>query len=524
MIKKSALAVLAVTMGFAISSYAQTNIPAKTTSSQINQLSMSVNQRLNMMQKRIDELEANAKADQAPVSSKDIKIAKMQKQIAKLQKNDHNFHNYFQADAKAIKADKPKFNSFRNRGPLIALVHDDAEYGNASTFGLLPNPSMPLNILQIKSKFGSKKNGYRALVFGGEIETDTQGWWGSNFKKPTSFTEKDNGKSYTTAGYNSGVGVYLTTADLDVMANINKWTQTYMVVAATQNSIDLEKAFITFGNLKSSPFFVSIGKSRVPFGTFAGGAPEIGSLTQTLFRPGRFTNITFSYYKDGLNTNLSVFAPQANNGALDAAGTPVSTDDHSSGDFMYSVFYNGKIPNSKVVYGVNAGYFYNIANADIAAGQQLAKSSGVSGTVDVRNRQDRNSLLNFEGNVSYNAYALFGGVASTTMKKDYTGGNRAGAWYLQAVYSPKLDLFGRDRTTTFAVAYNGAYDTQNIPIALIAGDAANSPTVTGVQKEVNAYVQREVLAQTYLGLEYGWLGMYDGAHTNEVTLDTSIYF
>ena len=525
MIKKSALAVLAVTVGLSASLQAETTAVT-------NKTSMSVEQRLDMMQKRIDQLEAEAKARQTPVvasssasahahASKDTDVAKMQSQIAQLEANDHKWHDYFQIGADTSKDSHSEFTSFRNRGSLISLVHEDTEFGPSTTFEEFPSSKVPLSMLQIKNKFGSEENGHKALVFGGYLEADTQGWWGSNFATPEANQVDQNG-SYATNNYNSGAGVFLTTANLDVMANINQWTQTYMVISADQNQINLQQAFVTFGNLEKFPMFVTVGKNRMPLGTFAGGGPWVSGISQALFRPARITNVTVGYYKDGLNTNLSVFTNKAEDGAQVGGTTssPIydtSADGKYSGNFLYSVFYNGVISDTKVAYGVNAGYLYNMANTGIGASQQI-DSKG-----DLRNRQDRNSVLNFEGNLAYQDYSVFAGLATTTMERSYTGGNRAGAWYIQGNFSPNINIFGSDRETTFSLAYNGAYNTQNMPMAM-GGDASTGPSVTGVQKEIVTFVQREVMTQVFLGLEYSWMGMYDGKHSNQITLDTSVYF
>ena len=522
MIKKSALAVLAVSVGLSANLQAESTVVT-------NKPSMSVEQRLDKMQKRIDQLEAEAKARQTPVVahssahvSKDANVAKMQGQIAKLEENDHKWHHYFN-DPDISKNSDGEYSTFRNRGSLISLVHEDTEYGPSTTFEEFPSSIVPLSMLQIKNKFGSEENGHKALVFGGYLEADTQGWWGSDFTQPAP-GGFDSGRSNATGNYNSGEGVFLTTANLDVMANINQWTQTYMVINATQNSIKLQQAFVTFGNLDKFPMFVTVGKNRMPLGTFAGGGPWVSGISQALFRPARITNVTVGYYKDGLNTNLSVFSTKAEKGAQtgQATGTPSTmptepANGNYSGNFLYSVFYNGVISDTKVAYGVNAGYLYNMANTGIGASQQIAD------TGDLLNRQDRNSVLNFEGHLAYQEYSVFGGLATTTMERKYTFGNRAGAWYIQGNYAPDVNIFGSDRKTTFSLAYNGAYNTQNMPMA-VAGDASTGPSITGVQKEVVTFVRREVLTQVFLGLEYSWMGMYDGQHSNNITLDTSIYF
>ena len=500
MIKKSVVAVMAAAVGFTANTYAA------------NSGTTSVEQRLDQMQAQINMLQKNDK-------EKDAIIQKL-----KAEKSSHtnSDSDYLSVNSSAPANSEGDHNALRNQGSLYSMVHLDTDHGKSTTFEEFPSSKVPLSMLQVKNKFGSAENGHRALVFGGYVEADTQGWWGSNYG-----TGNASNGSVSTGAYGQGAGVYLTTANLDVMANLNDWTQTYMVISGTQNSIGIQQAFVTFGNLDKFPLFMTIGKNRIPFGTYAGGGPWISSIAQGLFRPTQFTNITVAYAKDGLNTNLSVFSGERNNGNnpgdaatitnTSVAGLANATDGHTNGNFMYSIFYNGSIGNTGVDYGVNTGYLYNLANSTAPAGTLI----GSNGTA--YNIQNRNSVINLEGHVAYNDFALYSGWFGTTMKQQYTNNSRAGAWYIQGNYSPTMKLFGSDRETIFSVAYNGAYNTQLLPMS-VAGKSDSSVQVTGVQKEVVTAVQREVMSQVFLGLEYAWLGMYDKTHTNEVTLDTSIYF
>ena len=492
MIKKSVIAVLATAATVASSSYAAENG------------SMSVEQRLDQMQAQINTLK---KDDQ----KKDKIIESL-----KASHSSHADGNYLSINSSAPTKSNGDHNSTRHRGTLYSMVHLDTSKGKSTTFEEFPSSKIPLSMLQVKNKFGRASDRHRALVFGGYLEADTQGWWGKHYQPGTSSMNK----SVASANYSQGAGVYLTTANLDVMANLNNWTQTYMVVSATQSSISLQQAFVTFGNLDKFPLFATIGKNRIPFGAYAGGGPWISSIAQGLFRPSQFTNVTVAYAKDGLNTNLSLFTNKAEHIAT-GPGMNSQTEGHTSGDFMYSVFYNGAIGNSGINYGFNTGYLYNLANTTALAGQII--QNGEAANIQNRNIQNRNSVINFEGHMSYSDFSVMSGWFGTTVKQQYTNNSRAGAWYVQANYSPAMRLFGSDRETVFSVAYNGAYNTQLLPMS-VAGEADPGVQITGVQKEVVASAQREVMSQVFLGLEYGWLGMYDKSHTNELTLDTSVYF
>ena len=74
--------------------------------------------------------------------------------------------------------------------------------------------------------------------------------------------------------------------------------------------------------------------------------------------------------------------------------------------------------------------------------------------------------------------------------------------------------------------YQQAYNTQNLAFTL-PGDQSNNggPAVLGVQKEYLAYLTSPILSKNNLvSLEYGYLTLYNGQHTSELTLDISTYF
>jgi hypothetical protein len=107
-----------------------------------------------------------------------------------------------------------------------------------------------------------------------------------------------------------------------------------------------------------------------------------------------------------------------------------------------------------------------------------------------------------------------------------TNNGYAGAWYVQAGFSP--EIYGR--STNFNISYNGAYNTNNLPITLTGGADKGYKTSaivsgSGVNKMVIASAQRPFFTQNVLiGLEYVYMHMYNSQHTNAYTLDISVYF
>ncbi|MCF6775126.1 DUF3573 domain-containing protein [Thiotrichales bacterium 19X7-9] len=367
-------------------------------------------------------------------------------------------------------------------------IESDAEYDD-TLLEQLSSSQMPLGTLKLQDRFHQP-----SLILGGSIEADVQGWWGDQIR---------TGASHDKDVYGNGAGASITTANLDLLANINEWVQGYITLAGTENGVGIDNAFINFGNLSQFPFFASVGKNRPPLGSFGGGGVWASSIGTMLFRPTKLTNVTVGYNHDGLTTYL---AGWRNNSSDDNNDTSTVNEYN----FVYSAFYTANI-TKKLAYSVNGGYMNNIIGS--GAGADGIKS------LDGGQSTDRNPVLNFEGSLTYDDYGLYAGIASTLFKRDYSNHERAGTWYVQGVYSP--DLYGIP--TTFALSYNGAYHTQNFT-GIVNGDAINEIEVTGPKQEIIAYVQSEVLTNVYLTLEYAWLQTYNNGKGNTITGDATIYF
>lgn len=379
---------------------------------------------------------------------------------------------------------------------LFSEVHD-----GVIPMGMLSSSQFALGLLKQRNMYSD-----RALVFGGSLEADPQVWSGSpiTYNKGTS-----SAPDYQT--YQSGNGLPMTTANLYVAANLGRYVTSEITLAADPSDsykINAQDAFVMFGNLDDFPLYATVGKNRLALGSFSGGGPWTGSLTQMLFRPGRVNNMSLAYYKDGLSSNLTLF----------------QTDDHTS-NFIYAAFYGNEI--GKWAYGVNGGYVYDV-NGTGNSSFHLATNPGSEKT--------RIGAVNFDASLNYDIYGVGAGWAQTTNKSDMTSSSYAGAWYVQAGFSP--EIYGR--STNFNIAYNGAYNTNNLPITLTGNadkgyattsgaTAGNASSViysgSGVNKMVVASAQRPFFTENVLiGLEYAYMHMYNNQHTNAYTLDISVYF
>ncbi|WP_440682663.1 DUF3573 domain-containing protein [Cysteiniphilum halobium] len=336
------------------------------------------------------------------------------------------------------------------------------------------------------------------LAIGGKMEWDAVQWWGSKLTVIGDYSPKT-----FTNDYQSGRGLYLTEGDIYLTGNLSHYVQTNMTITGESYSAPIiNEAFVTFGNLKDYPVYLTVGKNRLTFGSFANGAPWAAGLTQGYFRPNHnVVSANLGYYKDGLNLNAAYF--QANK---------------QTGDFMLSGFYDGHY--NKFVYGGTVGYMYNWLSALPASSNINKPVHNPDGTLGQVVNDNRNGVVNVEGYFGYDVYTLNAGATTTTNKEDYSNNSLLGAWYLQATASP--DILGE--STQFSFGYQQAYNTQNIPYS-IAGDVSKSPSLFGVQSEYLAYITRPVLSKNNLvSLEYAYMSTYDHKHTNELTLDITTFF
>ncbi len=372
-----------------------------------------------------------------------------------------------------------------NMGQIQNFLFSDIHEG-VVPMGMLSSSQFALGLLKQRNMYSD-----RALVFGGYLEADPQVWHGSPIKY---------GKGTPEETYQSGKGLPITTANLYIAANLGRYVTAETTLAADPSDgykVNAQDAFVMFGNLDDFPLYATVGKNRLALGSFSGGGPWTGSLTQMLFRPSRVNNVSLAYYKDGLSSNVTLF----------------QTDDHTS-NFIYAAFYGGE--SGKWAYGVNGGYVYNVDGT----GNSSFKEATHSGTAD----KTRIGAVNFDASLNYDIYGVGAGWAQTTNKSDKTNSGYAGAWYVQAGFSP--EIYGR--STNFNIAYNGAYNTNDLPITL-SGNADKSYSTygaaTGVNKMIVASAQRPFFTENVLiGLEYAYMHMYNNQHTNAYTLDISVYF
>ncbi len=415
-------------------------------------------------------------------------IAELKKEIAALQANQEALSSGKQTGSSvtSVGEDSEHVTVPTNQGQIQNFLFSDVKQG-VVPMGMLSSSQFALGLLKQRNKYSDY-----GLIFGGYLEIDAQTWNGSTIPAK-------NTKTPTVTDYQSGKGIYMTTANLYTAANLGRYVTTELTLSGDQDSSpSVNDALVIFGNLDDYPLYATVGKNRIPLGSFSGGGPWTGSLTQMLFRPGRVANASLAYYQYGLSTNVTFF----------------QTDDHTS-DVSYSAFYGGTA--GEWGYGINGGYVYNVNGTG---------NSSFTGATNPGTTKTRIGAVNFDASLSYDVYGVGAGWAQTTNKSSITNNGYAGAWYVQAGFSP--EIYGR--STNFNISYNGSYNTNDIPVTL-SGSAINGykPTNvvagTGVNKMVVASAQRPFFTENVLlGLEYAYMHMYNNQHANAYTLDISVYF
>lgn len=352
-------------------------------------------------------------------------------------------------------------------------------YEGAKPMGMLSGSQFPLGILKQRNVY----NDY-SLAFSGYLQANAQYWHGSKINIIPVGTK-------TT--YQSGKAVHISTASLYAAANIDRYVTGTLVISGneTASSLNVKNAFVIFGNLDEYPVYATMGKNRIALGSFSGGGPWTGSLTQMLFRPGDTTNASIAYYGHGLSTNVSVF----------------QTDEQST-DFSTAAFYQNKLGDLN--YGINGGYVYNVNGT----GQKSFDSATTSG--------QRIGAINFDLSLNYDIFGLGSGFAQTTNKWATTNDGYAGAWYLQAWVSPRI----LGEPTNINLSYHGAYNTSKIPVPLTGSTVSGyKPQNTSVNRMIITSIARPFLTDNVLvGLEYVYMHMYNHQHSNAYTLNISAYF
>ena len=359
------------------------------------------------------------------------------------------------------------------------------------------NNTIPIGMIS-SNLFASTLLGQReifddySIFFGGYIEADAQTWFGSEISRA-------NGMSNFPS---NGQNIYLTNSKLYFLSNLGHYvTAQFDFDTDETGAFGLGNAFVMFGNLDTSPFFVTAGRSKLSVGVYGGGGPWTSGIIDEFLSPDKVTNVSFNYKNETFNANISVFG-----------------SDDKRANFSTALFYADTF-SENLSAGFNVGYVYNIAGAG---------NGGIQNFLQNADRENDNvGVLNFDGNISYamlgGIWQLQGGWSSTTNKEDFNGDGSSvntGAWYTGIAYA--LNLGGRN--TNFNVTYGESYNAALVPMPLSNASPTFGQTISGIKSQFIASAQRAYFDDNVLfGPEYSYQRLYNNEYMNTLTLDLSVY-
>lgn len=384
----------------------------------------------------------------------------------------------------------------KNRGIDVANIPTITTMGEVAFLGAFSgNNNIPIGMIG-SSLFASTLIGQRnkfddySIFFGGKIEADAQAWFGSEGISNGAANLSQNGQN-----------IFLTGANLYFVSNLGHYvTAQFDFDTSEPNNFSLGNAFVIFGNLDTSPLFLTVGRNMLSVGAFGGGGTWTSGTTKFL-AAGKVTNVSLNYKNDILNTNIAVFG----------------TSDNRL-NFSAGLFYAERWSEDLAV-GFNTGYVYNLAEAGNSSLNNFLQTQSKSG--------DTVGSLDINGNITYSVAGGFlnigAGWASTTNKEDFNNSNSdvlAGGWYAATNYS--LVLNGRN--TNFGVSYGQSYNATSIPMVISASPLSFGRSSTGVKQQLILSSQRAYFDDHVLvGPEYVYQELYNNKHMNTVTLDLSVY-
>ncbi|AJI58095.1 DUF3573 domain-containing protein [Francisella philomiragia] len=350
---------------------------------------------------------------------------------------------------------------------------------NTVPIGQLPSNLFASSILKQRAFFDDY-----AIFFGGFIQADAQTWNGSNITTRSGGTFDGNGEN-----------IYLTSATLYFLANLGHYVTANMDFVADQNNnYDLQDGFVIFGNLDTTPMFVSVGKYRPSVGSYGGGGPWTNSITANMFRPNRVTNAAINYRGDTSNANFTL----------------LNSENHAT--FSLAYFDAVKIENLAQI-GFNLGYMHDIRGAN----SRFNFINNRVGEFNIDTAVSFQSVPFLPGSLNLGA----GWATTTTQSTQYNGYSNAyaGAFTVQAAYTMKL--FGKGQNIN--ASYGHSYNADNIPMPLSAG-VGTFKTASGIKDQILISTQRSLFDDNVLvGPEYSWQSLYNGQKMNTFTIDLSVY-
>ncbi len=210
----------------------------------------------------------------------------------------------------------------------------------ASPFGTLSKVQMPLQLVK------NRNSATPTVVLGGQLEADLQAWNGSNLTTHQG-TPYGNGSSGTSVAFTK---LYLFTE-----ANLSQNALGFISLKNTlpSDSLAIDRAFLILGQLNNtSPLFVTLGSTYLPFGSFSGNGPLNNTLTTNVFR----VSPTNQASAEGVFGPVTLVASAYNNSS--------SVNDSVNG--LFSAYLNEKF--GSMHYNFGASYLNNVVGTNSGLG------------------------------------------------------------------------------------------------------------------------------------------------------------
>lgn len=371
-------------------------------------------------------------------------------------------------------------------------------------FDTLPSTTFDLALLEHRKEFPLHQ-----IDMSGYLEFDAQYW-----RADTNLAIGESGNYLS----RSGTGVYLTTFDIDMMSNMNDWTTAFVKfeedgLGTSDEATKLKKAIITIGNLDKTPFFMTVGKSFLPFGTYSGGGAWSVPLTRSVFRPSEVPQILFGYYRNGFNSNIAFFQ--------NGLGSRFVRD------YVYSFYYTSPVKNDlRVILG--GGYLNDMRGLPSGLGTAF-KSTGVLSSAKRIPAWDGSAEFDFKKFDLVGEYltalrqGTYNSNASTSGQTVATNGEsqgRAHTWMLGAGYGD--ELFGK--AMNYSVSYSRAYNMKGVPMGWSSQAVPGPSAFNGIKSSWIVSATRTITRNILASLEWQRGKTFANKSGWVVTADLSVYF
>ena len=231
----------------------------------------------------------------------------------------------------------------------FVAFHDDS----FAVLKKVPSSKIALEIFQRNNHYPHK-----TLVLGGNAEASVQHSHNTNLpikeKKNNELVEPTNSSDKTSTNF------ALKEVGINTMVNLNQYMTSYIAASAVGNNMSpkIDDIFMLVGNTEIAPVYFTVGKSRIPFGVFAGGI-WTDSITKMLFQPNRDINASLGVYTYGIGADITLF----------------KKDNHFS-NIAITASYDGDIAD--VNYKIQGGYISDVKGSGNAFNNPLYENAKIS--------------------------------------------------------------------------------------------------------------------------------------------------